>query len=110
GLLYDSIHKLYELSEDTRLYVCHDYAPGGRAHRCLSSIGEQRRGNIHVRDGINRGQFIAMRSARDRMLGMPALLYPSIQVNVRGGESPPAENNGLAYLKVPLQGLARKPA
>ena len=110
GLLYDSIHNLYELSEDTRLYVCHDYAPGGRAHRCLSSIGEQRRGNIHVRDGTDRGQFIAMRSARDRTLGMPALLYPSIQVNVRGGESPPAENNGLAYLKVPLQGLVRKPA
>ena len=103
GLLYDSIHKLYELPEDTRLFVCHDYAPGGRAHRCLSSIGEQRRGNIHIHEGISRSQFISMRGARDRSLGMPALLYPSVQINVRGGEFPPAESNGQVYLKVPLQ-------
>jgi glyoxylase-like metal-dependent hydrolase (beta-lactamase superfamily II) len=110
GLLYDSIHKLYKLPEDTRLFVCHDYAPGGRAHHYLSSIGEQRRGNIHMRDGISRSQFIAMRGARDRALGMPALLYPSVQVNVRGGEFPPVESNGQAYLKVPLQGQVRKSA
>ncbi len=110
GLLHDSIHRLYELPDDTRLFVCHDYAPGGREPRCLSSIGEQRRGNVHIREGITRGQFIALRNARDRTLGMPALLYPSVQVNVRGGEFPPAENNGQAYLKVPLQAPPRKSA
>ena len=110
GLLHDSIHRLYELPDDTRLFVCHDYAPGGREPRCLSSISEQRRDNVHIRDGITRGQFIALRNARDRTLGMPALLYPSVQVNVRGGEFPPAENNGQAYLKVPLQAPPRKSA
>ncbi len=106
GMLYDSIRRLYELPDDTRIFVCHDYAPGGRAPRVETSIGEQRRNNIHVRDGITRAQFIAMRAARDRSLGMPALMYPSVQVNVRAGALPPAEDNGVVYLKVPVGGTA----
>ena len=110
GVLYDSIRKLYELPERTRLFVCHDYAPAGREHRAQSSIGEQRRSNIHARDGISRGQFIEMRRARDRTLGAPTLLYPAVQVNVRGGVPPPAESNGVAYLKVPMRTAAPRQA
>ncbi len=110
GMLYDSIRKLYELPEQTRLFVCHDYAPAGRGHRAQSSIGEQRRGNIHVRDGISRGQFIEMRNARDRALGAPTLLYPAVQVNVRGGTPPPVESNGVAYLKIPMRAAALRQA
>ena len=110
GMLYDSIRKLYELPERTRLFVCHDYAPAGREHRAQSSIGEQRRSNIHARDGISRGQFIEMRSARDRTLGAPTLLYPAVQVNIRGGVPPPAESNGVAYLKVPMRAATPRQA
>lgn len=110
GLLYDSIQKLFELPAETRMCVCHDYAPGGREHRFETTVGEQRRGNIHVRDGITRERFISLRSERDRTLGMPTLLYPSVQVNVRGGEMPPAENNGQAYLKIPVLPSQRKSA
>lgn len=110
GLLYDSIHKLFELPDETRVFVCHDYAAGGRVHRSITSIGEQRRRNIHVRDGITREEFIELRGKRDRTLGMPSLLYPSVQVNVRGGELPPAESNGQAYLKIPVLPSQRRSA
>ncbi len=102
GTLYDSVRRLLELPRATRLFVCHDYAPGGRGHRCETTVTAQREANIHVRDGIRRDAFIALRNARDRTLGMPALLYPAVQINVRAGHLPPAESNGVAYLKVPL--------
>lgn len=102
GVLYDSIRRLLALADDTRIFVCHDYPPPGREPRCQSTVREQRATNIHVRDGIDRDAFIALRTARDRTLGMPNLLYPAIQVNVRAGMLPPAEANGVTYLKVPL--------
>ena len=100
--LYQSIQRLFELPEDTRVFVCHDYGPGGRAVACQTSIGEERRGNIHVRDGIGEADYVAVRTARDATLAMPALLLPSVQVNIRAGELPPAESNGVSYLKLPL--------
>ena len=82
--------------------MCHDYPPQGRSPRWETSVGEQRANNIHVRDGIDEDRFVAMREARDRTLEMPTLLLPSIQVNVRAGIMPPPENNGISYLKIPL--------
>ena len=102
GVLYDSIRRLLALADDTRIFVCHDYPPPDREPRCQTTVREQRAANIHVRDGIGRETFIALRTARDRTLGMPNLLYPAIQVNVRAGMLPPAEANGVAYLKIPL--------
>ena len=100
--LYQSIQRLYALPEDTRVFVCHDYGPGGRAVACQTSIGEERRGNIHVRDGVGEAEYVVVRTTRDATLAMPALLLPSVQVNIRAGEMPPAESNGLSYLKLPL--------
>ena len=102
GMLFDSIRRLLALTDDTRIFVCHDYPPAGRGPRCQTTVREQRTTSIHVRDGIDRDAFIALRTARDRSLGMPNLLYPAIQVNVRAGMLPPAEANGVAYLKIPL--------
>lgn len=102
ALLYRSIRRLFELPGQTRVFVCHDYAPGGREPACETSIGEQRRNNIQVHDGISEAEFVAVREARDATLEMPALILPSIQVNLRGGELPPVEDNGLRYLKIPL--------
>lgn len=102
GMLYDSIRRLLALADDTRIFVCHDYPPPDREPRCQTTVREQRTANIHVRDGIGRDEFIALRNARDRTLGMPGLLYPAIQVNVRAGILPPTEANGVAYLKIPL--------
>ncbi len=110
GGLYDSIQRLFALPESTRIFVCHDYAPGGREHRCATTLGAQRRDNIHVHTGISREQFIRLRNERDRTLAAPALLYPSVQVNVRGGKLPPAEANGQSYLKIPVQQPDRKSA
>jgi glyoxylase-like metal-dependent hydrolase (beta-lactamase superfamily II) len=103
--LYRSIQRLYALPGDTRVFVCHDYAPGGRAYACESSIAAQRTGNIHVRDGIGEDDFVALRTARDASLAMPALLLPSVQVNLRAGRLPDPENNGVRYLKLPLDQL-----
>ena len=100
--LYQSIQRLFALPESTRVFVCHDYGPGGRAVACQTSIGEQRRGKIHVRDGVGEAEYVAVRSTRDATLAMPALLLPSVQVNIRAGQMPPAESNGLSYLKLPL--------
>ena len=105
--LYRSIRRLLELPPATRLYVCHDYAPPGREPRWHTTVAEQRAGNIHVRDGTSESRFVEMRSARDKTLGMPTLILPSIQVNIRGGEFPEPESNGIAYLKVPLNALPR---
>lgn len=100
--LYASMRKLLAFPYETRLYVCHDYPPTGRAAKCLTSVAEQRASNIHVHDGVDEAAFVAMRTQRDAGLGMPTLLLPAIQVNVRAGHLPPAEDNGIQYLKIPL--------
>lgn len=103
--LYASIQKLLSLPGETRLFMCHDYPPDNRAVRFETTVAEQRQSNIHVHDGVSEDQFVKMRSERDAGLAMPTLLLPSIQVNIRAGELPPAEANGTAYLKIPLNAL-----
>lgn len=102
GTLYDSIGRLFKLPEETRLFVLHDYAPGGRDYRNETTVGEQKRDNIHVGAGKSREAFIRMRTERDRTLGLPELIIPSVQLNVRAGSPPPAEDNGVRYVKIPL--------
>ena len=103
--LYRSIRRLFELPDDTRVFVCHDYGPGGREPACETTIGEQKRTNIHVRDGIGEDEFVGKRKERDATLAMPALIIPSVQANIRAGGLPPAEDNGVRYFKVPLDKL-----
>lgn len=103
--MFASIHKLLAFPASVRLYVCHDYPPTGRAPQCQSTVGEQRQSNIHIHDGIDEATFVAMRTRRDAGLGMPTLLLPAIQVNVRAGNLPPAEDNGVTYLKIPINKL-----
>lgn len=105
GLLYDSIHRVLALPEDTTLYMCHDYQPGGRELRWASTVAEQKAHNIHVHDGVSKKAFRKMRSERDAGLGLPKLIIPAIQVNIRAGHLPGAEDNGIAYIKVPLDTL-----
>ncbi len=105
GTLYQSIRRLLDLPPDTRLYMCHDYPPGGREAVCHTTVAEQRRANIHVRDGVTEAEFVQMRTKRDATLGMPTLMLPAIQVNIRAGMLPPAEPNGVQYLKIPLNAL-----
>jgi glyoxylase-like metal-dependent hydrolase (beta-lactamase superfamily II) len=100
--LYRSIQRLYELPAATRVFVCHDYAPGGREHRCQTDIGTQRRENIHVRDGVTEAQFVAQRTARDATLAVPALLLPAVQVNVRAGRFPAPDADGHVNLVLPV--------
>lgn len=100
--LYRSIQRLYALPDDTRVFVCHDYGPNGREVACESTIGAQKRDNIHIRDGVSEAAFVAMREARDATLAMPTLLLPSVQVNIRAGRLPEPEGNGTRYLKLPL--------
>lgn len=102
GTLYDSIHRLLSLPEATRLFVCHDYGQGGRAKLHETTVGEERRANIHVKDGISREQYIRMRRERDATLPVPTLLLPAIQVNIRAGRLPEPEANGTSYLKIPV--------
>ncbi len=103
--MFASIHKLLAFPASVRLYVCHDYPPPGRAPQCQSTVGEQRKSNIHIHDGIDEAAFVTMRTRRDAGLGMPTLLLPAIQVNVRAGNLPPAEENGVTYLKIPINKL-----
>lgn len=105
GTLYRSIQRLYALPDATRVFVCHDYGPGGRAVACETTIGAEKRGNIHVRDGVGEDEYVVLRQARDATLAMPVLILPAVQVNIRAGELPPAENNGVRYLKIPLDRL-----
>jgi len=102
GRLYDSIHRILSLPDTTRLYVCHDYAPGGRDYQHQTTVAEQRRANIHVHNGVSRDEYVKLRSARDRTLNMPALLLPAVQINIRAGQLPEPEANDIAYLKIPL--------
>ena len=103
--LYRSIHTLFELPDDTRVFVCHDYGPGGREFACETTIGEQKRSNIHVHDGTTLEQFVEMREMRDASLAMPTLILPAVQTNIRAGELPEPESNGVRYLKLPLNQL-----
>jgi glyoxylase-like metal-dependent hydrolase (beta-lactamase superfamily II) len=103
--LYRSMRRLLSLPGDTRMFVCHDYPPASRVARWETTVAEQRASNIHVRDGIGEDEFVAMRTARDATLEMPTLILPSIQVNVRAGQLPPADDNGIAYLRIPLNAL-----
>lgn len=103
--LYHSIRKLLSFPGETRLYVCHDYPPASREAQWQTTVAEQRLHNIHVHDGNELAAFVALRQARDKTLAAPVLLLPSIQVNVRAGEFPPAEDNGTHYLKIPLNRL-----
>lgn len=106
--LYRSIRKVLALPPQTQLFVCHDYPPASRQPQWQTTVGQQRAENIHVHDGITEDQFVAMRTARDATLEMPSLIIPAIQVNVRAGEMPEPEANGVRYLKVPLNALGGK--
>ena len=101
-VLYRSTRRLFELPDDTRVFICHDYNPQGPQPRHVSTIGEQKRYNIHVRATVSEEEFVRMRKARDATLGMPTLIIPAIQVNIQAGEFPAPEQNGAVYLKVPI--------
>ena len=103
--LYQSIRKILSLPPETRMFLCHDYQPGGREVLWETTVAAQRSGNIHVRDGVTEAEFVTMRTERDRILDMPVLILPSVQINMRRGDLPPAEENGIRYLKIPLNVL-----
>lgn len=103
--LYQSIQRLLALSPETRLFACHDYPPGTRAPAWESTVAQQKAHNIHVHDGITEAQFVTLRQARDATLAAPALILPALQVNIRAGQLPKPEDNGVAYLKIPLNTL-----
>ena len=105
--LYQSIQKILALPDQTRMFVCHDYAPNGREFSWETSIAAQRAANIHVGNNVAEDSFVDMRQKRDASLAMPRLIMPSIQVNMRAGHMPEAEENGATYLKVPIQGLRK---
>ena len=104
--LYDSIQKLFSLPDETRVFLCHDYLPQGRSEYVFeTTIGEEKAHNIHVGGGKSKQEFVKMRTERDAQLAMPRLILPSVQVNMRAGHFPPAEDNGVHYLKIPLNAL-----
>ena len=103
--LFRSIQRVLSLPAETRLFMCHDYGPGGRAIQWETTVAAQRAGNVHVRDGVTEDEFAALRMARDRTLAAPRLILPAIQVNMRAGQFPPAEADGQRYLKVPVRGV-----
>ena len=105
GVLFRSIQKVLALPPDTQLYMCHDYPPGGRPVAHVSTVAAQRAANIHVHDGVDEEAFVAMRRTRDATLPMPVLILPSVQVNMRAGQMPPPEDNGVRYLKIPINVL-----
>ncbi len=103
--LYASVQRILSLPALTRLFLCHDYPPEGRTVQFETTVAEQRAANIHLKDGIGEADFVRMRSARDATLAMPVLMLPAVQINIRAGEMPPAEANGVAYLKIPLNAV-----
>jgi glyoxylase-like metal-dependent hydrolase (beta-lactamase superfamily II) len=105
--LYRSVQRLYALPPATRVFVCHDYSPGGRPPECQTTIEAQRAANIHVKADTSEADFVALRRARDATLDVPNLIIPSVQVNIRAGELPPADADGVSYLRVPLNVLGR---
>ena len=104
GQLWDSIQKVLALPDEMRLFMCHDYGPNGREIRWETSVAEEKAHNIHIA-GKSRDEFVALRTARDATLAMPKLIIPSLQVNMRGGDLPPADEDGKRFLKVPINGL-----
>jgi len=105
AMLYRSIRHILDLPKDTRLFMCHDYEPNGRAPTWETSIAAQRTQNLHIHDGVSEAEFVAMRQARDKTLSMPVLILPAVQVNIRAGHLPPPEENGTSYLKLPVNRL-----
>ena len=103
--LYASTRRILSLPADTRLFMCHDYPPTDRVIAFETTVAEQRAKNIHVHDGITEAQFVEMRTKRDATLEMPVLILPAVQINIRAGELPPQEANGISYLKIPLNAL-----
>ena len=104
--LYHSIRRLLSLPDETRLFLCHDYkAPGRDVYAWETTVGQQRRENVHVRDGVSEEEFVEMRTTRDKTLAMPKLIMPSVQVNIRGGRLPDPEDNGVSYIKIPINAV-----
>jgi glyoxylase-like metal-dependent hydrolase (beta-lactamase superfamily II) len=103
--LYASARKILSLPDNTRLFMCHDYPPETRDVRFETTVAEQRAHNIHLHDGIDEAEFVRMRTARDATLAMPVLILPAVQINIRAGAFPPKEDNGVSYLKIPLNAL-----
>ncbi len=103
--LYASARKILSLPDSTRLFMCHDYPPEDRAVRFETTVAEQRAHNIHLHDGIDEAEFVRMRTERDATLAMPVLILPAVQINIRAGEFPPKDDNGVSYLKIPLNAL-----
>jgi glyoxylase-like metal-dependent hydrolase (beta-lactamase superfamily II) len=104
-ILYRSIQKVLNLPPETELFMCHDYRPGGRELRYLTTVAEERAKNLHVHDGVTEDEFVAMRTACDATLEMPVLILPSVQINMRAGALPEPEANGTRYLKIPINVL-----
>ncbi|ENX08346.1 MBL fold metallo-hydrolase [Acinetobacter variabilis] len=103
SVLYDSVHKLFQLPESTRVFLCHDYLPESRhEYQCETTIQQHKQQNVHIREGISKSEFVQMREQRDAGLSMPRLILPAIQINMNGGQFPMPENNGVSYLKLPL--------
>jgi glyoxylase-like metal-dependent hydrolase (beta-lactamase superfamily II) len=105
AVLYQSVRRLLQLPPETRLFMCHDYPPAGREAKWETTVAEQRAANIHIRDGISEEEFVAMRTTRDATLAMPTLILPAIQVNISAGKLPEAEDNGVRYLRIPLDAI-----
>ena len=103
--LYASARKILSLPDNTRLFMCHDYPPETRDVKFETTVAEQRAHNIHLHDGIDEAEFVRMRTARDATLAMPVLILPSVQINIRAGSFPPKDDNGVSYLKIPLNAL-----
>jgi glyoxylase-like metal-dependent hydrolase (beta-lactamase superfamily II) len=101
-MMYQSVRRILALPGPTRLFMCHDYPPAGREERWVTTVAEQRAGNVHIRDGVTEQQFVEMRTRRDASLDMPTLILPAIQVNINAGRLPDAEDNGVHYLKIPI--------
>ncbi|OZB60148.1 MAG: MBL fold metallo-hydrolase [Lysobacterales bacterium 14-68-21] len=104
--LYRSIRKIFALPDATRIFLCHDYkAPGRDRYAFETTVGAQKRDNLHVHEGVSEAEFVTMRTTRDATLAMPKLILPSVQINMRAGHKPPPEANGVSYLKIPLDAL-----
>lgn len=104
-ILYQSIQRLLALPPETRMFMCHDYMPNGRKLKYQTTVAEQKVANLDVHDGISEDEFVDMRTAKDKTLNMPELIFPSVQINMRAGELPPAEDNGVRYLKIPIDAV-----
>ncbi|OZB72471.1 MAG: MBL fold metallo-hydrolase, partial [Lysobacterales bacterium 13-68-4] len=101
-----SIRKIFALPDATRIFLCHDYkAPGRDRYAFETTVGAQKRDNLHVHEGVSEAEFVTMRTTRDATLAMPKLILPSVQINMRAGHKPPPEANGVSYLKIPLDAL-----